>query len=387
LCAFQGFSGGECSFSVYSSANALAFLIHERNRHSWEMFENEHRRDGVRCIYLSSSEMSKDDLAAAKDYCGRSGIRVRGANGYACFDRMHVNRAYTCIESEQDWTHLREGMEAALEFVRGLGSERERYVYAWPANTEIPLLEKKDGAFVWDTLQVPEPEPVSLPSPKVSDELLVARVKRKKSLKKTWSGCLLMSPKSMIWEGECLIPRADTLPFFPYAVALHEEGGGVLKVAFVPDPVLYAEDLCIGMLEMIEENGKPAKIYVPDERTYTFLSAVLRQVGIPLELREKDQELFGAVRSFCLDKGGEDFAYYDDFCLNDDLWEDDDEDDFEFDDDSYIDTLEDMILKNEILTQMPDDVLKSLMHSIVEKPLSQPATLLIIEEWKKRYLK
>ncbi|MDE7244565.1 MAG: hypothetical protein K2O18_11430, partial [Oscillospiraceae bacterium] len=189
-------------------------------------------------------------------------------------------------------TYLCEALSAAAEVARRLEENRKTDLGLLPVSGDsvrVPLLERKDGGFVWSSVPLPPPEPFRYPKPAYVNDIAAAKLRRLK--------------KEGFWECEVVRfpePMQDSPeepPCFP--VMLLAVSGQVLPPQLSEHYDDNPEELVDQFAEMFLQSGfRPAMLSVQSERTKVLLEDFCEQAGIRIRMCDDLPMIDEALDSF-----------------------------------------------------------------------------------------
>ena len=346
----------------------------------WSRHEIEMRREGVCCAFKSKKQMPPKNIDEMQEYCRKNNIKLRGANACPSLEKLEKYRM-PWYPDDGDAVKLEEALEAAIEVARRLEHESDEETGlpdGAPFDREIPLLSKEDGAFRWSLIALPPVRRQELPSPRITDEFMLARIK-KKNRAGVWNCAIIMHPQAMTEEDIRPGEPTETAPHYPL-VFIQQDGerGSIVRATMIRDLEQEAGTLCAELMKSMEEAGRPMKINACDARTRDIISAACEQVGVHVEYEPENALMNDALNGYYHHFGGPTDWDAPDLFYPDDAAGDPME---------SLAELESMIVDPRILGEMPDDILKELMHMLIERPLDREVTLAVVDEWTKRFLK
>lgn len=352
----------------------------------WKHLEKSMGRRGVCCALKSKADMPPANAEAVTAYCKANKIRLSGPNACPSLERLDTLKLPWQLEEDDDAMRLEDGLEAALAVAEKLeeqGAVALGLVPGSPFGREIPLLERTDDGFAFRSITLPVPAQPEYPSPRIADELLLTRVNRKKERVGMWNCCLIPHPSAMTAEDIQPGELPDTPPFFAYVLLVQDDASGKILFASLAHNLQdKLAQMCWELLRFMQENGRPSAMYAMDARTAAILKTSMAQVGVRVELSIDNPRMFDAA-----------IEYYRHFGALGNWQEDDPEEDDPF---TYADGIEEdpeaefalnaLMERPDILHNMPDEILRELMHMLIEKPARREVTTLVFEEWMRRFL-
>lgn len=290
-CCVMGWLGLNLGLAVYPGTRGLDTLRAIVTVPVGETPIARHERilcqDCVQCSFEAKDGLEPPDLAEIR----RHGLALRGKNAFPVFRRMRPF-TYPWKLAEEDEQIIAAGLTAGLEVAKKLngGASKEAlgFTDGPPFSRSIPLLTpQSDGSFSWASHELPA-EKTSYPSPRIADELQLARARKAPPAGSAWSVIRFLSPEPVVADetlGKDGLPLAT--PSFPFVLlTLDNASEYILDVHMLPQGEDTPALLAARLLDRMVEIGRPARVLVPDERTHALLATALAQVGIPVELSE-----------------------------------------------------------------------------------------------------
>ena len=149
----------------------------------------------------------------------------------------------------------------------------------------VPLLTPSGEGFVWSLHPLPPKQPVQYPEPVLSDELLLARLKKAKKRGSVWVCDVVLMPQTFMDDDA-------SAPIFPYTLLTAIcEPMLVLPTEVVSDYESENETLLRALGNRMLEHGIPKEIRVVDERTCALLKNLTAVLKIRLTLQEENDLL------------------------------------------------------------------------------------------------
>lgn len=244
-------------------------------------------QDCTQCGFDNKDALLPYELDEVRAYAKAHGIKLGGANAFPQFVRYKPYRHPWEITSELDRRRICEALEAGIflsELLSATSKENIGLVMVNDETETIPLLIKGTQGFVLKTTPVPPGIPVVYASPKLSNDLTAARLKKLK--KKGTLQCAVTRLMEPIQENE------DEAPYYAVVlVAVDEKTEMILP----PTPATFFEEhpekLLDTFAEMLLENEiRPNKIKAGDERTFALLENFCKTTDIKL-VRAKEDDL------------------------------------------------------------------------------------------------
>jgi len=323
--------------------------------------------------FVNKDELRLRELDEARRYCKAHQFTPRGKKAYPEFQRFKPCYFPWYLDEAADQARLLDGLEACLEVSRKLESMKPQalgFTFGEFFERSIPLLEKKDGGYCWTTLPLPEPLPAAYPSPKLRDDLALARLKKSKKQGGEWACDVFMHLQPMIGEpGNEGEPGEEpkNAPFFPYLLLIVDNHSGLI-IALRPlaMPEDYETAFVQTMMETLETSGRPSRIVVNNERAWSLFSDITDQLEVDLLLEQSVPQLEEAKENFFME-----------FCAS----EGDEEEDG-----SQFDQILAMLGDAEFLKSVPDAVLMQLAEITAQGMLPEGVVAIMDAERRRRGL-
>ena len=342
-----GMQGDHCAMILYIGDTGYTCLYRLQNTDfqnltEFEMRELAMQNDCIHCAMESKDRLFEDELEMTRAFAKAHGIHIGGKNAYPHMIRYTPDCIPWKVVSEKDQDYLAAALEAALEVSSILtdparAEDKERFRALLSDGDVLPCFEKEGDVFRLEETAMPMPVDPVYPEPEIANELLIARLKKKKK-----SGRLLLDVMRFM---EPVQEEEDEAPFFPYLVfALNPTSGKLLATAKSLQPESGAQELLEDMAQaLINQNFCPKSIHVMNERSYKFVEQFCHRLKINLVRSESLPELESAE---------------DDFINS---FRETEEDDFQY----LIDYLEN--LSDEEILAMPDEVKFQIMGMVLNE--------------------
>ena len=255
----------------------------------------------IQVSFEPKAGLAADELAKARDYAKRKGVRFAGKNAYPMFFKAEPGYTIWPELTEQDEDDLETALQAALEVAKDKSlsyQNRGDFPGVDRGTEKITLIEESGGNWRRSQMQLPKIEEYRPPKGDLFDELAAARI-RKLPKNGVWQMGLVTVAVPISWD------QSDK-PIMPvFLVVLDMSNGDVIGVR----PVALYESRTSVMLNMlmnaIEEYGRrPATIKVEDEYTEALLGKWCRAVQMKLVRVDRLDELRDAKCSLLLHLGG-----------------------------------------------------------------------------------
>lgn len=307
-CCVMGMMGEHLALAVYPGAEGMAsYRMMGRDRSAMSELEAMETALSQNCVMLSfenKDELRPRELVEVRAYCEARGISLRGRKAFPQFQRFRPHYFPWYVDDQKDQTHLYEALEAGLAASERLDEtipEGLGFTEGPPFNRRIPLLRKEKDVFVWDFIALPEPLPVVYPSPEARNDIALAKIARSKKRAGEWACDVFMHGNPMSDEkGESgSVEEPVNAPFYPYLLLIVDnKNGSVINVRLSENPEDYAEQFAQTVLEVAQNNGRPSRILVCNERTRALFQKLSAQLGAELVLKKRIPHLEEAEQGF-----------------------------------------------------------------------------------------
>lgn len=370
-CCVMGIMGEHIALAVYPGEVGLDSYRRigrdQSQMDSFEIQENALSQDCTMVSFENKAELHPREVQEMNTYCAAHGLTLRGRKAYPQFQRIRPHFLPWYLEDETDQAHLMEAMEAACEVAERLQTataEALGFAEGAPFDRKIPLLEKKDGAFLWSEIALPDPRPVCYPSPEIRNEIILAKIAKSRKRGSEWA-CDIFMHVSPISDGASDSENPDepvNAPFFPYLLLIVDnQAGMVINVQLAQNPEDYSEQFIQAVLDIMLNHGKPTRILVCNERTYAFFDNMAARIGVKLVMKKSIPLLEDAKQGF-----------YKHFADEEDMPED------------GMDQLMEILRDPTALSDMPDEMLAQLVLGIDMGVFPDDIVEIIKREFKRR---
>ena len=289
----DGETGYCCVMGKNGEYNALALYVGQEGANSyWTIRSAQWTQDQadfqesilsqncIQCSFGYKEELSKEELEAARAYGKRNGHTFRGGRAFPQFTRYLPYCYPWPVREEGDQALLSQALSAALEVSRRVEAEGKTAAGFRPlrdqGSNQVPLLTRKGEDWVWSMTALPGPVPMPYPRPVLSDDMLTARLKKRK--KKGELQCEVLCLPEPVIDAEGEPPRFPVLLF-----TLNPETGYLFPCVPI---TRYREDpqpLLVGFCqELARQKTLPQTIFARDERTESLLRDLCSKVNIQL---------------------------------------------------------------------------------------------------------
>lgn len=213
----------------------------------------------IQVSFETKDDLPEEDLAAARDYARRNGVRFAGKNAYPMFFKAEPGYVIWPDLTDRDQEDLAAGLRAAIEVAKDPALSLQDpgdFPGVDRKTEEITLMEEKNGGFHRTRIPLPNVPEYRPPEGTSWDELAMAKI-RKLPKHGTWQLGLVDVVVPIDWE------EADK-PIVPtFLVALDMKSDQLIQVR----PVALYEERTHVMLNMfmngMEEHGsRPERIEV-----------------------------------------------------------------------------------------------------------------------------
>lgn len=258
-------------------------------------------QDCIQCAFENKSELSKEETAEVQKYARAHKISLRGRKSFPHFIRY---RPYYCpwhLTSQTEQKYIGEALCAAIEAASKLAAQSKELLGFAPEpdeQTPIPYLEKKDGTYIWGTIERPMPLEKVYIEPQYTNDIMITKIKR--------------ASKNGIWECEITHlpqpaePEDGGIPMFPTVCLMVERDTEFL----LPVPAVMkferdSDELLEKIADTIIQNEEvPRVLAVRDKQTEVFLKDFCQKTEITLQVCD-DLEVMDDLKSQIFDRFAE----------------------------------------------------------------------------------
>ena len=292
-CCVMGSGGEHLALALYVGNKGLdTFRIMQGagdvEEHPLKSYETMLSQECLQCSFESKDMLSPEELAAVRAYASEHQFTLRGANAFPQFMSYRPASHPWPIIGQRGSQLLCAALEAVLEVSeRVKGGEKLRFGFReGPAyDRSVPLLTPSEEGFVWSLHPLPPKQPVRHIEPILSDELLLARLKKAKKRGGTWVCDVVLMPQPFMDDDA-------SAPIFPYTLLTAVcESALVLPTEVVSDYESESETLLRALGNRMLEHGIPKEINVVDERTFALLKNLAAILKIRLTIQEENDLL------------------------------------------------------------------------------------------------
>lgn len=292
-CCVMGSGGEHLALALYLGNKGLdSFrLLQEMGGvevHPLKAYEAMLSQNCLQCSFESKDTLSPKELSTVRAYASKYQLTLRGANAFPQFVVCHPASHPWSITDRGDIQLLCAALEAALEVgkqVKDGNKVRLGFQEGLAYDRSVPLLTKSGEDFVWSLYPLPPKQPAQYPEPSLSDELLLARLKKTKKRDGVWVCDVVLMPQPIVEDDA-------SVPTFPYTLLT-----AVCKpVLVLPTEVVSnfeseSEALLRALGNRMLEHGIPREIRVVNERTYSLLKNLASVLKIKLTIQEENDLL------------------------------------------------------------------------------------------------
>lgn len=270
FCSVMGRSGACYGIGVYPGSDSFSRLQRlmssdGKNPAGMDTFEQK----CLMCYYGDREELDSRDRAVMKEL----GLKFRGRNQWIYFRAMEPGYTPWFLDAEQA-VLLADALEnlfmACTYLLRG-----DIQVDFEGGETLLRFYSKERKEWLNTAVEMP-PIPSQQPSLRLQDELLVARLKKQKKL-------AVQLELDSFYIPTPVQERKDEVPYLPRVTVLADRKQGLLLDQHITQPDELFEGILISMLvTFIVKHGRPAAIYVRDDRLACLLKDTCADIGVSL---------------------------------------------------------------------------------------------------------
>ncbi|MDO4564002.1 MAG: hypothetical protein Q4C04_00115 [Clostridia bacterium] len=295
-CCVMGRMGEHFALAVYpgdTGLDAYRAMGHDRSKMDYiEQHENALLQDCVMVSFQNKRELLEQEIDEVTAYMHARGLTLRGRKAYPQFERFRPHHYPWRLDDENDRTHLKEAMEAALEVserLEEMAPEELGFTEGAPYDRSIPLIERENGAFVWKTIALGPPRKPVYPSPEITDDIALAKLGQCNKKGGVWACDIFMHLEAISDEEAVgnIVENPISAPYFPYLLLIvNNESGKMLGVEVVKELSDEAA-LISSVINTAMSTGKPEKIFVLNDRAKAFFKKLAPQLGATLAKRKR----------------------------------------------------------------------------------------------------
>lgn len=238
----------------------------------------------LQCAFGGKDALGEEEIEEVRKYARTHGIRIAGKNAYPHFVKYQPNCLPWYLQAEKEEEELCEALSAAIEMAKLLEEKTPETLGLTRFTNktkEVPMLEQQNGVYVLGKAKIPKEKPKKLPTPKASNDIGIAKLKKLKKMG-VWECGIIRYPQPVQNE-------QDEAPVFPVVLlAVESFTNHILSI----EPVSGYEDNPEKLLNLfidafLSEHIRPSKIKVRDERTYAFAKAFCDRLKIAVSIEQE----------------------------------------------------------------------------------------------------
>lgn len=308
----------------------------------------------LQVAFESKDALRDEELAEARAYAKKHGIRFSGKNAYPQFLKYVPNKYPWNLLSEKEEVYIKEALEMIIEIGNQL-NKRSAHDFGIKEidgkSEEVILFKRNNDKIIAEMTTLPEEKEEEFPRSDDLDDFTISMLKRIKK-KEVFECELVRLPEPVQNEPE-------EQPFFPMMLMMVSRKDGILlPIDIVMDYEEKPEEILRGMAEALKANKRrPGKLLVRDERTFALLENFGNQMGIEVRIEEN-------------------LSYLDEAqdCMIEGLWNDE----------SIDHNISQLIRMIESMEELPDDILASMPEELIEQLEIMVASGILPSELERR---
>lgn len=301
-CCVMGEAGMHFALAVYPGKQGLMSYakLHTMGEQGKMTFERAFAQDCVQCSFEDRKELNDRDYTAI--LC--RGRKYRGKKQWPQFRRYRPLRYPWCIDAD-DEAALIAGLKASLYMGELLRSKTYESMCGKSNTIAIPLLKKLDAGYRVSVTNLPTCFDEHFTSPRLSNDLEIAKLKRTKTDEDTLLQCTITCMPTVIEDENGGAPYVPLL-FCIISLQYFDDNGETMtipKIEAMETALDYESGVGLWMscfCQYIEEHGKPLAVITNENRTDHLLSGICKQIGIkykynpgaPLNIDEVVEDMF-----------------------------------------------------------------------------------------------
>lgn len=289
-CSVMGVLGEHIALALYIGRDGLDSFrkMYEADDAPNELMMREIMvsQDCIQCSFENKEMLSPKEIEEARQYAKAKGVTLRGHHAYPQFYRYRLSRYPWPLDDPMEEQLLYEALSAAIEIAEKLKTTDKSelgFSEGEPDGRSIPFLEKVNDHYQMSLIKLPPRQKKPHPSPIIHDEMLIARLAKKRKPRLTWACEVIMLPYPVTNEGEgdMLKSELKNAPYFPYMLLIVDcNSGMIIQTNLIYDYDQHAEEMLAELTRIMDDHGVPSEILVRDDRTKKLISALAKQIGI-----------------------------------------------------------------------------------------------------------
>lgn len=253
------------------------------------------QQECIKCLFVGKNQLTEEEQEEIKNYTASHDIRLSGKNAYPQFIKYTTNCIPVLFLTEQEQEYLCEAFSASMALADILINDMNytlgmTQIYDDPDT--VVSLKLKGGKYITEEIPVPEKISPSYPSPKATNDIAVAKLKKQK--------------KVGIWECEIIrFPQPvqnspEEIPNYPVVlIAIESATDYFLSISPVSHYEENPDHLIDNFIDsFLQHELCPKEIKVRDERTYAFAEDICKKLKISLSFEKELKVLEEAELTF-----------------------------------------------------------------------------------------
>lgn len=310
-----------CVMGMIGEHNALAVYVGDKGYQSYCAIRNadqDHMTDQMmgelltsqnclQCSFENKDMLSEEELEEVRQYASNHQKLLRGKNAFPQFTKYRPGRFPWHYDSALDEQRICDALGAAAALKKMLRSYSKEELGLFSLDEEpakIPMLAFEGGRWIMKYTTPPDAE-IRYPEPKLTNDVTVARIKRKAKAG-VWECGTLWLPNAVQEEA-----HADEAPYYPLALLFIELGNELVQEPIVTNGENPAEMLNEFAQQLLDGKTIPRTIRCGDERCFSLLKDLCAKTGIRLEKTDDPEALNDVIGDLLEHLAGEEASELD----------------------------------------------------------------------------
>ena len=241
----------------------------------------------LQCSFENKDMLSDEELDEVRQYAQEHDKPLRGRNAFPQFTKYRAGRFPWRYDANVDEVRICDALSAsvALKKVLRQYSKEELGLCSLRENPKkIPMLAYEGNRWSVKYTILPSAA-LTYPEPLFSNEVLAARLKRKKKTE-IWECGTLRLPTAIQEEG-----HEDEAPYYPLALVYVELGTELVQQPIVTEGEDAEEMMNEFAVQLQDSDRLPKTIYCGDDRCFALLKDLCGKAGIQIERTDELEAL------------------------------------------------------------------------------------------------
>ena len=246
----------------------------------------------LQCSFENKDQLSEAELDEVRNYAKERGKPLKGRNAFPQFTKYQPGRFPWHFRTAEDEARICDALSAAIALRKMLRQYSKEELGLFSLQEEprkIPMLACERGRWGVRYTELPSPS-MSYPEPKLVNEVMAARLKRKKKTG-AWEIGTIRLPTPVQEEG-----REQEAPCYPLALIYVDLETELLEQPVMTDGEDAAKMMNDFAAQLLERDTLPQILYCRDDRCFALLKDLCDKAGIRIERTDETELLNDALQ-------------------------------------------------------------------------------------------